>query len=211
MQDDVEMALNGAGKPKAFTLVEGTRTYGGNALEHRPEFATAIACITTSWSNVEALLGGTLALMMHADLQATMIILDRMKGASDRTQLLRKISSSLLEGDDKTSFQQLLVRFDALASRRNEIIHGIWGYDVTRPNEICLIGPALVSSFLAHISSLKTAEAIEFSKRFNDQAAFWDLPSLQSLHQDIDQLSVDIMQDYQTRLTLRAGGTEIRD
>lgn len=102
-------------------------TFGPDQVTQRPDLAIKIARIANAWAVLEASAGTCLGVLMRAEPRAAIAMLSKIQTATAKSQAIREVGKAVLAEAELAQLKDLFKRFDALAKRRNAVVHGLWG------------------------------------------------------------------------------------
>lgn len=168
--------------------------FHGRAILERPNIALKISSVVSSWSTLEAFNGYLLGLLMDANPTATMALLTRFSTSSQTSQALKAVGKATLEPQKLQELDKLIKKVEKLASARNDIMHGLWGVDHTRNNELAWLHPSSLSTLGISLptKAFTGADEIQFSAEILSKVTYYDEKKLDNLINEINNLSCDI-------------------
>ena len=104
----------------------GVLSFDPNDLIERPELASYIAAITTSWNRVDVELGLLLAAMLGAQAEHAVTIYATLVSSPPLISSLLAIGKKRLNQGRYEELEKLLKKYRKISGKRNDIIHGIW-------------------------------------------------------------------------------------
>lgn len=121
--------------PNPLTKVSGTAyvTLGAPAFGHQPELSQEIALVLTAGTHLEAELARSLAFFMDSDVRIAIAVNDGFKSARVQRSMLLDCGNAVLALRYRKLFRAVLAVAGRVADRRNDVVHGIWGYSTNLP------------------------------------------------------------------------------
>ena len=131
----MEMGFNLPGGPIGLT-------FSGGAVAERPSLAVRIALIANYWSMIEAHTTQCLGVLLKTDYSTAMALLTKFQTASQKRQAIEVIAKATLSPTETTSLKDLMKRFEEQGKLRNDIVHGVWGVAVDKPDTLFWAHPS---------------------------------------------------------------------
>ena len=94
-----------------------------------------------AWSEVEHGFGAILGLILGSDRRGAMTLYLALTGSASKTAALRAIARDRMSEGRWAELEELLKAAKGSAGERNDLAHGIWGYDTGYPDHLVLMPP----------------------------------------------------------------------
>jgi len=170
-------------------------TFGPEKVGHRPDLAVKIAQIANAWAVLEANAGACLGVLLRGDPTASIAMLSKVQTATAKAQAIRAVGTAILAQDEVTELKGLLQRYEALAKRRNDVVHGMWGTTPQWPDHLVWAPPEVISSMsIAMVELHMTGKAEEFIEAQKAKFVIRSAVRFDELFSEIQQLIKDLLQ-----------------
>lgn len=189
-------------------------TFGPSQLEHRPQLAIKIAMVANAWASLEAGSGSCLGTLLRGDSKASIAMLSKVQTASQKSQAIRAVGTAILDEPELGELKSLLSRFDALAVRRNAVVHGMWGTTPQFPDKLVWAPPEVVTqTVLGMIDQFLAGNGEEYLEKQKSKFVVYGEAEFDSIISDIKQLVKDLTaftnKQHVAQLTHRFSGSHI--
>ncbi|MFT4253550.1 MAG: hypothetical protein QM608_13820 [Caulobacter sp.] len=146
--------------------------------------------MANTWTLIEGHIAYALGAMIGADPRVSLAILSKVQTATAKSQMIRAIAKAALDEQFRPDFEKLMKTFDAMAPRRNKVIHGLWGVMDVEPD--CLIWvpsdlPTRIS--LGMLSAMVAGNSREFLNDSQSENEIWEAADFDALNSDLSELA----------------------
>lgn len=111
---------------------------GDYPLEQRPDLLPHAMRVVAAWSTLESFMGSAIVNILGAHAGPGIAMYTSLTSNAAKMGALRAAGDVIITGKQNDLFHALLVVFNSLATRRNKIVHGVWGYSPEVPDGVLL-------------------------------------------------------------------------
>lgn len=195
-------------KPKS-----GPWEAGGNRVANRPQLAIKIAVTANTWTSIEGHMAYALGAIIGTDHRVALAILSKVQTATAKSQMIRAVGTAALDTRIQPELDKLLKTFDALAKRRNKVVHGLWGTMDVEPDGLLWVPPDAPSRIsLGLVAAMQAGNPMEMIRDILADAELWDASDFDKLNSDLDELlgmSVQFAAKMQSLTMAKSHGIDI--
>lgn len=189
-------------------------TFGPKQLEHRPQLAIKIAMVANAWASLEAGAGSCLGTLLRGDSKASIAMLSKVQTATQKSQAIRAVGTAILDEPELGELKSLLSRFDALAIRRNAVVHGMWGTTPQFPDKLVWAPPEVAThTLLGMIDQFLAGNGEAYLEKQKSRFVVYGEAEFDSIVSEIEQLVKDLTlftsKQHVAHLSQRFSGTQI--
>ena len=181
-------------QPYSSKRIKPEFAFGPPALKERPELSLQVMDVIHTWSNVDNMLFGIIAHLLHADHAVVASMLQSVTQEAQRAALLAGVKSRL-NTDDSRLFDAAYFSTGASRKQRNNFAHHIWGVSVLLPDDLLLVDPKDYNAGLSRLNDKLTsgkATADDFSFVKQEDIQIWT-PADIAEARDASKLSLKII------------------
>lgn len=165
---------------------------GGDSVAARPELAVKIAVVANTWTSIEGHMAYALGSMIGSDDKVALAILSKVQTATQKSQMIRAIGKAALDPRFLPELTRLLASFEALAIRRNKVIHGLWGIMESEPDGLLWVPPSAPHRIsLGLVNAMVAGNPMELIQTALAEAELWEAPDFDDLNADLARLASD--------------------
>jgi hypothetical protein len=167
--------------------------FGPDQVGKRPDLAVRIALVANSWAVLEAAAAACLGVIMRAEAQGTIAILSKISTATARAQAIREIAKATLTEPQLGQLKAMLNKFENLAKRRNDVVHGMWGISGQHPAALIWAPTEIVSSsMLALIDHAMAGTTEDFIEKQKASFVLYDAEKFDALIAEIAKVTQEL-------------------
>lgn len=169
-------------------------TFGPDKVADRPALAVKIAQIANAWAVLEANSGTCLGVLLRGEAKASIAMLSKVQTATAKSQAIRAVGIAVLSAQDLAELKGILTRYEALAKRRNDVVHGMWGTTPQWPEYLVWAPPEVISNTaIGMLEMHMSGKGEEFLEEQKAKFVVWKAERFDDLFADIQQLIKDLI------------------
>lgn len=178
----------------------GGKEFTVYALVDRPEHSAVLGRIFTSWSIIESVISGILAILMDAPGPVTVELLSTFSNNRTRVEAVRKVAKRVLKQKDLKEFDALMKDALDYAEKRNQVAHHLWG----KSDDDTTVIYRMPMKALSHIYAYLPGEIPrEVSQMHKDETVAFTVQQLEEIEEQGAKLLGRLMKELTKLMSIK--------